>query len=110
LRNTCRFEGEAASLEVGIWDPDPPIAIIRPGSPLRVEGRARRAGGGGLDFNGAFLRSLDDFAAAVAERRETAVPAAEGRRAVALIESCYARARPLVLPWHHPAQLDGGGA
>jgi len=110
LRNTCRFDGEAASLEVGIWDPDPPISITRPGSRLRVEGRARRAGGGGLDFNGAFMRSLDDFASAIAERRDAAVPAAEGRRAVALIESCYARVRPLVLPWHHPAQLDGGGA
>jgi predicted dehydrogenase len=110
LRNTCRFDGEAASLEVGIWDPDPPIWISRPGSPLRVAGRARAATGGGLDFNGAFLRSLDDFAGAIAEGRETAVPAAEGRRAVALIESCYARSRPLVLPWHHPPQLDGGDA
>jgi predicted dehydrogenase len=106
LRNTCRFEGEAASLEVGVWDPDPQIAIARPGEPLRLVGRARGASERGLDFNGAFLRSLDDFAGAIVEGRETAVPAAEGRRAVSLIEACYAAVEPLELPWQRPPQLE----
>jgi predicted dehydrogenase len=108
LRNTCRFEGEAATLEVGIWDPDPPIALARPGEALRLVGTARDGLGRGLDFNGAFLRSLDDFAGAIVEDRETAVPAAEGRRAVSLIEACYAAAEPLELPWQHPPQLEEG--
>jgi len=108
LRNTCRFEGAAATLEVGIWDPDPPIELWRPGEPRRLLARAREAGERGLDFNGAFLRSLDDFAAAIASGGETQVPASEGRRAVALIESCYAAAEPLVLPWQHPPQLEEG--
>jgi predicted dehydrogenase len=110
LRNTCVFEGESASLEVGVWDPDPPIAICRSGEPLRLEGRTRAGGRGGLDFNGAFLRSLDDFAGAILEGRETAVPAAEGRRGVSLIEACYARAQPLELPWQQPEPLRGGAA
>ena len=44
LRNTCVFEGEAARLEVGIWDPDPPVVLSAAGRDLRLDGRARRGG------------------------------------------------------------------
>jgi predicted dehydrogenase len=107
LRNTCVFEGERATLEVGVWDPDPPVTLRRAGETLSLSGRIRREAEIGLDFNGAFLRSLDDFAGAILERRDPQVPAREGRRAVELIEACYAVRQPLELPW---MRLPGGAA
>lgn len=110
LRNTCRFTGERGVLEVGIWDPDPEITlhlVDSPGAPDRdVQLAAHaRAGGAGMTFHDAFVRQLDDFATAVREHRTPRVPGSEGRRAVALVEACYARRRPLALPWESPAEL-----
>lgn len=99
LRNTCVFEGERATLEVGVWDPDPEIKLSIAGSEVFLSGRGRREGASGLDFTGVFVRQIDDFAAAIRERREPFVPGREGRRSQELIEECYARRRPLVLPW-----------
>ena len=104
LGNTCLFTGARASLEVGIWDPDPPVVLHRAGGERVLAGRVRRPGEPGLDFNGAFLRSLDDFGAAIGAGRAPAVTGEDGRRAVALIEACYAAAEPLELPWLRPAR------
>ena len=106
LRNTCVFEGSRAMLEVGVWDPDPEIRLLIADREVSLAGRARRDGestGSGLDFTQAFVRQLDDFAAAIRERREPFVPGREGRRSLALIEACYARRQPLVLPWSIPS-------
>ena len=111
LRNTCRFIGERGVLEVGIWDPDPEITLHLPGSPEAPERRDvqlaahARGGGQGMTFHDAFVRQLDDFAAAVRDHREPRVPGSEGRRAVALVEACYSRRRPLALPWESPPEL-----
>jgi predicted dehydrogenase len=105
LANTCLFEGSRATLEVGIWDPDPEIRLLIADRAVSLAGRARREGesaGSGLDFTQAFVRQLDDFADAIRERREPFVPGREGRRSLALIEACYARRQPLVLPWSLP--------
>jgi predicted dehydrogenase len=99
LANTCLFEGERASLEVGIWDPDPEIRLLLADREVALAGRARRPEGSGVDFLEAFVRQIDDFAAAVRERREPHVPGREGRRSQELIEACYARRQPLELPW-----------
>ncbi len=99
LRNTCLLTGERGSLEVGIWHPDPPISLRHGPRELALDGHARTAGATGLDFNGAFLRSLDDFATAIQSGREPWVSGREGRRSVALIEACYAQATRLELPW-----------
>lgn len=99
LANTCRFEGETGTLEVGIWDPDPPVIVRIGGEELCLDGRARRGEEPGLTFNGAFLRSIDDFAQAIRRGGEPLVPGREGRRGVALIEACYAARQPLQLPW-----------
>src|SRR6185503_6895765 len=110
LRNSCRFTGERGVLEVGIWDPDPEITlhlIESPGAPDRDVELAGRARGGGqaMTFHDAFVRQLDDFAAAVREGRPPRVSGREGRRAVALVEACYARRRPLALPRESPPEL-----
>ena len=102
LRNTCVFEGSRATLEVGVWDPDPEIRLLIADREVSVVGRARRDGSSGLDFTQAFVRQLDDFAAAIRERREPFVPGREGRRSLELIAACYARRQPLVLPWSIP--------
>jgi predicted dehydrogenase len=99
LANTCLFEGERASLEVGIWDPDPSIRLLLADREVALDGRARRPEGSGVDFLEAFVRQIDDFADAVREGREPHVPGREGRRSQALIEECYACRQPLELPW-----------
>jgi predicted dehydrogenase len=99
LRNTCVFEGERATLEVGVWDPDPEIKLILAGSEVHLSGHARRRETGSLSFTDVFVRQIDDFAAAIRERREPFVPGREGRRSQELIEECYARRRFLELPW-----------
>jgi predicted dehydrogenase len=108
LRNTCILEGERASLEVGIWDPDAPVTLRQPNGKVALAGRARRDDepAAGIDFNGAFLRSLHDFAGAIREQREPSLSGREGRRSVALIEACYAAAEPLALPWTNPPELS----
>ena len=99
LRNTCVFEGERATLEAGIWDSDPELRLSIAGSEVALAGQARRKGGGGLNFADVFVRQIDDFARAIRLRREPLVSGAEGRRSQALIETCYERRQPLVLPW-----------
>lgn len=105
LRNTCRFHGERATLEAGIWDPDPPVVLTPAGSATSLAGRALRGASSGLDFTGAFRRQLEDFAAAVREGRDPAISGREARRSVACIESCYAVREPLPLPWLRPREL-----
>jgi predicted dehydrogenase len=103
LRNTCVFEGERAKLEVGIWDPDPEIRLSLADREVALAGHARpersSAAGSALNFTDVFVRQIDDFARAIRQRREPFIPGAEGRRSLALIEECYARRQPLVLPW-----------
>ncbi|HEV8629934.1 MAG TPA: Gfo/Idh/MocA family oxidoreductase [Thermoanaerobaculia bacterium] len=104
LRNTCRFAGERGVLEVGVWDPDPEVVLRLPAGDTVLAGRARR-GGRALTFRDAFCRQLDDFVGAVRDGREPRVPGREGRRTIALVEACYARRRPLALPWDAPSEL-----
>jgi predicted dehydrogenase len=105
LKNTCRFEGARASLEVGVWDPDPEIRLLtgdlaeRAEREVHLSGQARREESAGIDMTDAFVRQLDDFAAAIRGRREPFVSGREGRRSLALIEACYARRQTLELPW-----------
>ena len=95
LGETARIRGARASLKVDL-----------------LQGTVRLHGGAGgsaveevevpepgLDI---FRAQLSDFARAVREGREPAVPGAEGRRSVALVEACYARRKPLALPWVAP--------
>lgn len=99
LRNSCVFEGERATLEVGVWDSDPLIRLSISGSEISLAGQARTPGSSGLDFREVFIRQIDDFAAAVQEGREPFVPGREGRRSLDLIDACYAKRRFLELPW-----------
>jgi predicted dehydrogenase len=105
LRNTCIFEGERASLEVGIWDPDPAITLRVGDQELSLAGQARKKDGPALTFQDVFVRQIDDFASAIREKREPLVSGREGRRSLDLIEACYAARQPLEMPWDEPAEL-----
>lgn len=107
LRNTCIFEGERASLEVGIWDPDPTIVLRVGGEELSLSGQARKKDGPALTFQDVFVRQIDDFALAIREKREPLVSGREGRRSLDLIEACYSSRQPLEMPWDEPAELAG---
>ena len=102
LRNTCVFEGDRATLEVGIWDPDPSIVLRLGDKEVSLTGHAGKKR---ISFQDVFVRQIDDFAAAIREGREAFVPGREGRRSLALIEACYAARRPLELPWDAPPEL-----
>jgi predicted dehydrogenase len=114
LRNTCRFVGARGELEVGVWDPDPEVTLRladgaragAAGGEVALAGHARR-GGRALAFQDAFRRQLEDFAGAIREGREPRVAGREGRRSIALVEACYRRRQPLVLPWDEPPELAG---
>jgi predicted dehydrogenase len=113
LRNTCIFEGERATLEVGVWDPDPEIRLTIADREVALAGRARPSSestaGSALNFTDVFIRQIDDFAKAVRGRGEPFVSGSEGRRSLALIEACYARKKPLELPWSVvPADAGAG--
>jgi len=95
------LRGDRGSLEVGIWDPDPPIHLDVPGG-SRLTGRVPDAQAATVAFRATFDRQLDDFVSAIAGARAPFVPGVEGRRSVALIETCYARRRPLHKPWSFP--------
>jgi predicted dehydrogenase len=105
LRNTCVFTGERGTLEAGVWDPDPVIALRLHGHEVALAGQARRGKDGGLDFGSSFVRQIDDFTAAILEGREPRVSGLEGRRSMALVEECYARREPLELPWTAPPEI-----
>lgn len=102
LANTCVFEGTRATLEVGVWDPDPEIRLSIADRAVSLAGHARPGlpgTRGGLDFTDVFVRQIDDFADAIRKRREPFVSGREGRRSLELIEACYERRKPLELPW-----------
>ena len=107
LRNTCVFEGERASLEVGVWHPDPPITLRFGSREVDLAGKARRPGAPELSYLDVFVRQIDDFATAIRDRREPFVPGREGRRSQALIEACYAARKPLEVSWLEPEELAG---
>ncbi|HWM90051.1 MAG TPA: Gfo/Idh/MocA family oxidoreductase [Thermoanaerobaculia bacterium] len=105
LRNTCIFEGEHATLEVGIWDPDPTIVLRWGDRDLSLSGHARAEGTPKRTFEDVFVDQIDDFAEAVREGRQPRVSGREGRRSIELIEACYAARQPLELPWSNPPEL-----
>jgi len=101
LRNTCIICGERGILEVGI-DCNPLMRLRINNQDVFLTGRVTRDGAAGKDIRDVFRRQLDDFADAIRNHREPFVPGQEGRRAVELIEACYASRQLLRQPWVFP--------
>lgn len=101
LRDTTIVECERGVVEIGIYEP----AVVR----LTMAGGGTTLVGGVPDaeFERApvqtlFARQLADVVAAVRHGTPPLVGGRDGRRAVALVEECYALRRPLRRPWDYP--------
>jgi predicted dehydrogenase len=93
LRNTYRFTGELASLELET-QLDGRVTLEVNDHPVPLAGKAPPE-----DVWGIFRRQLDDFGESILHRRDPCAPGADARRVVALIERCLAARQPLHFPW-----------
>lgn len=98
LRNTWILEGTAGRLEIGTGF-DPRLRLAPTGAHGELAGHVRVAGERPEEALDCFARQLGDFVDSVSERRAPRVGGAEGRRFVALMESCFERREPLEYPW-----------
>ena len=101
LRDTLIAECERGTIEIGIYEP----AIIR--LSLAAGGPPIDGAVADPDFDHAplvtvFGRQLADLVDAIRSGRPPLVGGAEGRRAVALAEACYAARTPLRRSWDYP--------
>lgn len=110
LRNSFIIRGDKATLEIGtgfnsfvhlkLGDQNPVLNLSVAGNKLTDE-----------TFLDIILRQLDDFGDSIINNREPFVSGREGKRAVELIESCYASRQPLKKPWVFSERpLRGEGA
>jgi predicted dehydrogenase len=100
LRDTVVIEGERGTIEIGVFEPAMVRLTPRGGSALAgtaPDPRFERA-----PLRTVFDRQLADFVGAVRGGTAPPVGGGEARRAVALVEGCYARRMPLRWPWSWP--------
>ena len=97
LRDTVRVECERGVVELGVFDP----AVVRLSAPgMRpIDASVPDAEFDRAPMHTVFARQLADVVAAIREGREPLVPGWQGRRAIAIVEACYAVRRPLRYPW-----------
>ena len=109
MRDTAVVRGTNGVLEIGIFEP----ALLRltPGAGVgSLTGNVSDPEFDEAPLRTVFGRQLEDFVRAVHTGSEPAVPLAAGRRAVELVERCYAVRAPLRRPWDWPEAYDGVGA
>ena len=107
LRNSWIIRGERGTLEVGIGF-NPPVRLKSKNQDVVLTGRTMRGETVDKGIRDAFRRQLDDFADAVRSQRPPFVPGEEGKRAVELIETCYAARQPSKRPWMFPKVVANG--
>ena len=101
LRNSWVIRGERASLEVGL-SADPVIRLGVGDQASVLAGHIVWSDTAKTTAQDAFSLQLEDFVDAVRNLRQPFVSGEDGKRAVELIEICYASRRPLELPWMFP--------
>lgn len=100
LANLIRLEGKKGSVEAPLMGDS--VSITPVGGTAILNGRAATTP---FDFAQVMADQLADFAAAVRGERAPLVDGGVGRDIVALIERCYASARPMELPWQRPVAI-----
>lgn len=103
MRDTAVVRCERATVEVGIFEPALVRLTLQDGKV--VAGDVPDATFARRGIRAVFDRQLADFVSAVRTGTEPLVPAAAGRRAVAIVEECYARREPLRHGWDWPEAL-----
>lgn len=98
LRNSCIVTGERGQLEVQLWTENPEIRLELNGHRMGLYGRVRQQDGIAT-FEEAFQREIADFANAMQQGSEPFVTGQEARKAIELIETCYAIRHCLRHPW-----------
>ncbi|MBE9513730.1 MAG: Gfo/Idh/MocA family oxidoreductase [Chloroflexi bacterium] len=98
LRNSWIIRGERGTLEVGTGF-NPLIRLKTKNRDVVLAGRVARDGVADKTIQDVFRRQFDDFVDAILSHREPFVPGQEGRRAVELVETCYALRQPSKQPW-----------
>jgi predicted dehydrogenase len=100
LRDTLIVEGDRGAVEIGVFEP----AVVRltPRGGRALAGTAPDPRFERAPLRTVFDRQLADFISAVRGGVAPLVSGAEARRAVALVEGCYARRAPLRFPWSWP--------
>jgi len=99
LRNTCIIRGECGTLEVGTKT-DSTIRLTPAHGHTTLAGRATAPNQKlPADLADLFAWQMADFVRAIETRTAPAIPGAEARRSVALIEACYRRRQTLVFPF-----------
>jgi len=101
LRNSWIIQGERGTLEVETGF-NPLIRLKTRSQGVFLIGHAMRGETVDETIRDVFCRQLDDFVDAIFNHREPLVPGQEGRRAVELVETCYALRQPLEQPWVLP--------
>jgi predicted dehydrogenase len=102
LRCTAIFQGTQGTLEVGTKT-DSSVRLAFRGQQVTLGGRPTSPGWQPprtlMDL---CTRELQDFVGAISGGRPPVVTGREGRKSVALVETCYARRQPLLYPWEAP--------
>ncbi|HWO43089.1 MAG TPA: Gfo/Idh/MocA family oxidoreductase [Candidatus Eisenbacteria bacterium] len=105
LRNTAIITGERGAIEVhlrGNW-----VVLYDSDNTLGLSGRAftdDSKEGKDQGFSDLFRPQLEDWLAAIRDRRPVAVPGTEACRSISLIEKCYLTRRHWNLPWVTPSE------
>lgn len=103
MRETFVVRCERATVEIGIFEP----ALLRISLPAggAVEGDVPDDEFARAPILTVFRRQLEAFASAIRTGSGPVVSLADGRRAVALVETCYSMREPLRRPWDWPDAL-----
>lgn len=99
LRNSCVIHGERGTLEVGTKT-DSTVTLTPALGQVSMSGRAtmpNQPPPGNL--SDLFAWQMADFVRAIQTDSTPAVPGAEARRSVAVLEACYRRRQPLAFPF-----------
>jgi predicted dehydrogenase len=100
LNNMVRIEGTNATVVAPLMGEG--LTIVPRGGVLSLSGKVD---GAVFDFPQLMADQLDDFASAIQDGRAPLADGTAGRDIVALIERCYAEAKPMSLPWARPIAM-----
>ena len=103
LRNTCVIRGDRATLEFETkWNPI--FRLKMKNKDLLLNGRASHEGGEEEEIMDLYRIQIQDFVDSINQKREPFISGGEAKRAIALIEACYANRTPWHLDWVSSSQ------